>query len=243
MCPKICAHRGASYKYPENSLNSFQEAVKMRADSIEVDVRQTGDGHLVACHDFNLSRLTGKHQQLSEISLTEFQKLRINGLEPPATLEEILSHVGQKLDIILDVKENGLEKKILKMVYDLSLESTIIISSFDPRVIATTKRLAPTIKTALIAGPFSILPLAMKICFYLRKVTEYIKADYMHLYYSELLYPGYVTLGKWGYRISYWTVDRPRDIRNALSLNPESIITNRPDLARRLLNRLSRSQL
>ena len=77
----------------------------MRADSIEVDVRQTGDGHLVACHDFNLSRLTGKHQRLSEISLTEFQKLRINGLEPPATLEEILSCVGQNLDIILDVKE------------------------------------------------------------------------------------------------------------------------------------------
>lgn len=243
MVPKICAHRGASYKYPENSLSSFLEAVKMRADSIEVDVRQTGDQHLVACHDFNLSRLTGKPLLLSEISLAEFRKLRINNLESPATLEEILSRVGDKVGVILDVKENGLEKKILKMIYDLSLESDVIISSFDPRVIATTKRLAPTIKTALIAGPFSILPLAVKICFYLRKVTEFIKADYMHLFYSEILYPGYVTLGKWGYRISYWTVDKPRDIKNTLSLNPESIITNRPDRARRLLNRFSQPQL
>lgn len=240
MVPKICAHRGASHKYPENSLSAFLEAVRVRADSVEVDVRQTGDGHLVACHDFNLSRLTGSPLQLSEISLEEFKKLRINNLERMATLEEILTGVEDKAGIILDIKENGLEKKILKLLYKRSLESNVIISSFDPRVIATTKRLAPTIKTALIAGPFSILPLAVKICFYLRKVTEYIKADYMHLFYSEILYPGYVTLGKWGYRISYWTVDRPRDIKNTLSLNPESIITNRPDLARRLLNRFSR---
>jgi len=243
MQVKICAHRGASCRYPENSLKAFTKAIEQKADSIEVDVRRTGDGHLVACHDFNLSRLTGRHLRLSEISLAEFQKLRINGLEPPSSLEEILVRVGKRVEIILDVKECGLENKLLKLIYDLSLENRIIISSFDPRIIATTREKSPEIKTALIAGPLSILPLAIKVCFYLRKVTDYIKADYLHLFYADLLYPGYVTLKKWGYKISYWTVDRPKDIKNALSLEPESIITNRPDLARKIANRYIKADL
>jgi len=237
MKPRICAHRGASIKYPENSLKAFIEAVEQKADSIEVDVRQTRDGHLAACHDFNLSRLTGYHKRLSEVTLEEFRQLKINGQEHTASLDDILSAVGKQVDIILDVKENGLEKKILTMINSYSLEEKVIVSSFDPRIIATIKRLNPEIQTAFIAGPFSILPLATNICFYLRRVSEYIKSDYMHLCYMKILLPGYRTLTSWVYKISYWTVDHPKDIRNILNLSPESIITNRPGLARRVVSR------
>ena len=89
--PLICAHRGASANYPENTLRSFIKALEQRADALEIDVRQTRDGHLVACHDFNLSRLTGAHVSLSEIDLREFKKLRIKNLEPPASIDEIFS--------------------------------------------------------------------------------------------------------------------------------------------------------
>jgi glycerophosphoryl diester phosphodiesterase len=237
MKPKICAHRGASHKFPENSLQAFIEAVEQKADSIEVDVRQTRDGHLVACHDFNLSRLTGCHKRLSEVTFDEFRQLKINGQESTASLDEIMSEAGKHVDIILDVKENGLENKILKMISRLALEDKVIVSSFDPRIIANIKRINPEITTAFIAGPFSILPLATNICFYLRRVSEYIRSDYMHLCYMKILHPGFKTLSGWGYKISYWTVDNPKDIRNILNLSPESIITNRPGLARRVVSR------
>ena len=238
--PLICAHRGASANYPENTLRSFIKALEQRADALEIDVRQTRDGHLVACHDFNLSRLTGAHVSLSEIDLREFKKLRIKNLEPPASIDEIFSEVGTTPRIVLDIKENRLEKKILALIAEHKLEGNMILSSFDPRILANLKRLNPEIKTALIAGPLSLLPLAVNVCFYLRKVSEYANCDYLHLHYMNILYPGYHTLAGWGYKISYWTVDYPRDIRHVISLNAEQIITNRPGLARAILDRSRR---
>ena len=240
MIPVICAHRGASHKYAENTLEAFRKAVEQKADSIEVDVRQTRDGVLVACHDFNLSRLTGISADLSELNLDDFKKLRINGQEPPATLQEIVSDIPDPISFVFDIKETHLEQKILKLINSKSMEDRVILSSFDPRILANIKHLNPEIKTALIAGPISIMPLAVNVCFYLRKVSEYIKSDYMHLSYMNILYRGYRTLSRWGYKISYWTVDHPRDIRNVMSLNPELIITNRPGLVRAVLHRTMR---
>ena len=234
---KICAHRGFSHNYPENSLKAFSKAIEAEADSIEIDVRQTKDGYLVACHDYNLMRLMGKPERLSDLTLKEFQRLKINDLEHPVTLDEIFAELGQKTEIVLDIKEPLLEKKLLQLIYDHSLEDKVILSSFFPKILAMIKNHNEDIRTALIAGPLSILPLAINICFYLRRVSEYTRSDYMHLCYMNVLYPGYKTLTKWGYKISYWTVNRVRDIREVLSLEPEQIITNRPDLAKILLKR------
>lgn len=236
MPPLICAHRGASGYYPENSLKAFRKASELNADSIELDVRQTRDGQLVACHDFNLTRLYGIPLRLSEITLEEFKDIKINNLEPPAKLEEIFREIDNSMQIVLDVKEYGLEQKLLRQINEFKLKDRIIVSSFDPRILATVRKLDSEIKTALIAGPFSILPLAINICFYLRRVSEYVNADYMHLWYSKLLYKGYRTLSRWGYKLSYWTVDDPADVRSVLKLDPYSIITNKPDLVRKIVD-------
>jgi glycerophosphoryl diester phosphodiesterase len=51
---KIIAHRGASWDYPENSLEAMIEACRQQADIVETDVRQTSDKIPVLCHDKNL---------------------------------------------------------------------------------------------------------------------------------------------------------------------------------------------
>jgi len=40
------AHRGASLRYPENTLAAFEAAIRAGADMIELDVRLTADGGL-----------------------------------------------------------------------------------------------------------------------------------------------------------------------------------------------------
>ena len=44
---KVWAHRGASGYVPENTLEAFEQAAKMQADGIELDVQLTKDGELV----------------------------------------------------------------------------------------------------------------------------------------------------------------------------------------------------
>ena len=47
---KVWAHRGASGYAPENTLEAFKKAEKMKADGVELDVQLTKDGELVVIH-------------------------------------------------------------------------------------------------------------------------------------------------------------------------------------------------
>ena len=53
---KVMAHRGYSGAYPENTMLSFREAVKVGCDAIEMDVHETRDGRLVVIHGERLDR-------------------------------------------------------------------------------------------------------------------------------------------------------------------------------------------
>ena len=47
----IFGHRGARGHAPENTMSSFQTALEMGADGIELDVQLTKDGKVMVCHD------------------------------------------------------------------------------------------------------------------------------------------------------------------------------------------------
>ena len=47
----VTAHRGNSSAYPENTIPSFENALEVGADWIELDVRKTKDGRLVVIHN------------------------------------------------------------------------------------------------------------------------------------------------------------------------------------------------
>ncbi|MEM2911831.1 MAG: glycerophosphodiester phosphodiesterase, partial [Candidatus Bathyarchaeia archaeon] len=47
----LIGHRGAKAYEPENTLRSFQKALEMGANAVELDVRKTKDDQLVVIHD------------------------------------------------------------------------------------------------------------------------------------------------------------------------------------------------
>jgi glycerophosphoryl diester phosphodiesterase len=53
--PLVIAHRGASGYLPEETLESYQLAIDMGADALELDLVSTKDGVLIARHDTNLA--------------------------------------------------------------------------------------------------------------------------------------------------------------------------------------------
>ncbi len=58
MKPLVIGHRGASAHRPEQTLAAFDLAFRLGADSVELDLLATRDGHLVCRHDLELSRTT-----------------------------------------------------------------------------------------------------------------------------------------------------------------------------------------
>lgn len=49
--PIVFAHRGAAIELPENTLPSFERALELGADALEMDLHMTRDGVIVVAHD------------------------------------------------------------------------------------------------------------------------------------------------------------------------------------------------
>ncbi|KAF8272083.1 PLC-like phosphodiesterase [Lactarius quietus] len=66
MLPECWGHRGASAVYPENTLASFEAAIRDGAEGIESDVHVSRDGILLMFHDPNLERTTDSKGHIRE---------------------------------------------------------------------------------------------------------------------------------------------------------------------------------
>ena len=84
--PKIYAHRGSSYEYPENTLLSFKKAAEVKGIAgIEFDVQLTKDGEVVVIHDEEVDRTTDGSGCVKDYTLEELKKLSIT----PAGADEV----------------------------------------------------------------------------------------------------------------------------------------------------------
>lgn len=74
--PMVIAHRG-DRSAPENSLQAIHNAGSRRADAVELDVRLTSDGEVVAFHDRRTGRMAanGTDQFVNKLSLRRLQHL------------------------------------------------------------------------------------------------------------------------------------------------------------------------
>ena len=130
----VIAHRGNHINVPENSIASYEEAIKSGADYVEVDLRTSKDGLLVIHHDDSVDRMTNGQGKVAEKSWAELQSLQLkNPTSDDVTayripeFREVLRLCKNRINIYLDFKEadvtetwkqiqaEGMEKQV--MVY------------------------------------------------------------------------------------------------------------------------------
>lgn len=85
--PQIIAHRGASAKFPENTLASAMGAVDAKAQCFELDVRSTRDHVLVPFHDATLNRTTNGTGPVNKMSWDEIKTLDAGSWKDPTFKE------------------------------------------------------------------------------------------------------------------------------------------------------------
>lgn len=71
----VIGHRGNRAHAPENTIESFAQAVAAGADAIEFDVRLSADGIPVVCHDPTVVRTTSGTGDVSKMTFAELRKL------------------------------------------------------------------------------------------------------------------------------------------------------------------------
>lgn len=111
---QIIAHRGASAERPECTLSAFARAIEVGATAVEMDVRTTRDGKLYLLHDATLNRTTDSEGGASDKTLAQLKELdagswfdkKYQGERIPE-LREALQQCKTKIDVLLDLKEQG----------------------------------------------------------------------------------------------------------------------------------------
>ena len=105
------AHRGEHLHHPENTMPAFQEAIRLGADYIEVDVRTTADGKLVLSHDGTVDRCTNGHGEVAKMTFEEIRGARCRCQDGAGVRRHQDSHLRRgaglargKIGVYVDVK-------------------------------------------------------------------------------------------------------------------------------------------
>jgi len=137
--PLLLGHRGARAvrSIPENTIASFDRCLADGCAGFEFDVRLTGDGAAVVCHDPQWKGL--------EIARTAARDLP--GL---ARLEEILARYEERAFLDIELKVAGLAKIVAGLLREHRPRRGFVVSSFLPEVLQAMRGEDPTIPSGLI---------------------------------------------------------------------------------------------
>jgi glycerophosphoryl diester phosphodiesterase len=137
--PLLLGHRGAraSTSVSENTPASFDLALQHGCDGFEFDVRLTGCGRSVICHDPKVDGVT--------VSQARAEQLRHLPL-----LDDILQRYGQRAFLNIELKVPGLESKVLGMLREYRMEEEYVVSSFLPEVVKELKTRSAKIQAGII---------------------------------------------------------------------------------------------
>jgi glycerophosphoryl diester phosphodiesterase len=113
---KLIAHRGYSSHFPENTIASFDYAIKSGFNFIELDVHLTVDSVLIVMHDPDLDRTTDGVGSIDRTTLEQVKKLdagswfesgesnKLDQIQRVPTLEEILLRYSNQAHIYIEIK-------------------------------------------------------------------------------------------------------------------------------------------
>lgn len=242
--PWIIGHRGASAVAPENTLAAFERAFQDGADGVELDVTLSSEGVPVVIHDDTLDRTAGASGFVWTKSIFELKALDAGGWFAPAfageripTLVEAIELAAGRGMVNVEVKSSrhaarhggpppkDLARAVLSVIQAHADPETILVSSFDPRILRHLARRAPSLRRGFLRSARQARPW-----------TPFAWWARPHFVHADL--PLADEAARWigGFdRVLVWTVDGGPEQERLAAAGVRGLITNRPAEARRRL--------
>lgn len=237
----IYGHRGASGYAPENTLEAFRLSMEMGADGFELDVHLSRDGELVVIHDETVNRTTNGTGAVRDLTLAQLKELdacnsmeAYRGAKIP-TLAEVFDLIRDTHHLVnVEVKTDGIfypeiEEKCVALAKEKGVEDRVLYSSFNHYTLMKLRQLKPDAKLGMLFGDVMGRPW---------EYAAAISVDYLHPYKSNLRVPGFAEGAEAaGMGVNLWTVNDAETMQLCLD-NHVGIITNYPDVAVALRNKI-----
>ena len=196
----ILGHRGSPTRFRENTIESFEEALRSGADGFETDLRLLSDGVAVLYHD-------------DEIDELDCETYRFDQLSKVQKVMDLAQFAG-RAHICLEVKRSKWEEVLLEHV---SKWPDIVITSFDHTLVAELHRRK--------AG----VPLGITFFGYpvdLAAYAERLGATWLYPQYRYVDSEMVKSAHEHGMRVVPWTVNRDRDWQRLREVGCDGVITD-----------------
>ena len=226
--PIAFAHRGGASDVPENTMPAFEYAVGLGYRYVETDVQVTADGVLVAFHDNDLRRTTGRAGRISDLPWSEVRTALVDGEAPIPLLEDLLG-TWPELRVNIDCKTDAAVDALVSALRRTDALGRVCLGAFnDGRLRRLRDMLGPGVCTSL--GPGGVAGMkygtlrrtaAMAAQVPVRQgpltVTDQKFVDRCH---------------RMGVAVHVWTIDDAAEMHRLLDLGVDGIMTDRPEVLR-----------
>lgn len=202
----ILGHRGSPKRFPENTIASFDETLRVGADGFETDLRLLFDRTAVLYHD-------------DELDEAEVESLTFTQCAERGALIERLQDLGRyagRAMMVLEVKRARWEDSLLEHV---SSWNDAVIASFDHSVVTALRDRGAT------------LPLGITVYGYLVNLAEYaasIGVSWVFPNYHYVDTDTVASLHERGIRVMPWTANRRHEWERLREIGCDGVITDLP---------------
>jgi glycerophosphoryl diester phosphodiesterase len=234
MAPRVIAHRGARRVAPENTVEAFVAAARLGADGVELDVHHTADGALVVHHDADAPGVG----VLAQRALSEIRAARPD----IPTLDEALDACAGML-VNVEVKNlprdadydpaEGAAAAVVELLTRRALRDDVLVSSFNLATADRVRALGDSIPTGFLT---------------LVGMDPVDAVEVAHVHGHTALHPDVRSLAgtvaqdtvarahELQMAVNVWTVNGEDDMRRLAAAGVDALITDVPDVARRVLD-------
>ncbi|MBI4845015.1 MAG: glycerophosphodiester phosphodiesterase [Candidatus Omnitrophica bacterium] len=218
-------HRGACGYAPENTLLSFEKALELKVDFIELDVQVCKTKEVVVIHDTKVDRTTNGKGYVAEKTFAQLKKMDAGKGQRIPLLEEVLDLVNKAAKVNIEIKGEQAAKPVFDIIKRYVKEENwdwddFLISSFNHyELLEFNSFCAPVKIGAIIAGiPIGYAQCAVQLNAYsLHPSKEFINqalVDDAH---------------KSGLKVFAYTLNEKTDIEKIKKLGVDGIFSNFPD--------------
>lgn len=216
-------HRGAAGHAPENTLAAIRKGIELGVDFVEIDVRCTADGILVALHDATVNRTTNGKGPIDRLTLRDVKALDAGNGERVPMLEEVLRVVSGQAGLMLELKVKGAAQKTVEVVQKAEFKDPVIYASFLHEELGIIRSVDAEASLMALFGrlPQASVARAMKYSpSHVGLRHDTVTRRLVEAFHDEDLL------------VFVYTTDTTREIQRAISVGVDGIISNVPERLR-----------
>ena len=257
--PLVIAHQGGDGIRPGDTMVTFEHAVQIGADVLEMDAHITKDGQIVLMHDEKVDRTTEGTGLIEDMTLEDLRQLdaaykwsnddgktfpyRGQGIQVP-TLEELLQKFPDMRYVIeIKLTQNPIDKPLCDLIRKYNMQDKMVITSFHDEAMRRFRETCPEVATSASRGEVTKFVLLGKILLSGLIMPQYesIQPPYdpqesmnIPIMTRRFIREAHAK----NIAVEPWTVDDPELMKQYIEWGVDGIMTDRPDLMINVLKEL-----